>query len=133
MAWNLLQETCYQELRDTLYSTEDELKRFRQLVVNTVLATDIMDKELKAARNLRWEKAFSESAVEQIMAADTDDKNITRALSVNRKATIVIEHLIQASDVAHTMRTFGYIYFGTNGLFIVFVFCCFLCGHTRHS
>lgn len=54
------------------------------------MSTDIMDKDLKALRNSRWEKAFSQD--------DSSKEN------VNRKATIVIEHMIQASDVAHTMQ-----------------------------
>jgi 3'5'-cyclic nucleotide phosphodiesterase len=61
------------------------------------MATDIVDKELKALRNARWEKAFSETC-DDFLFNDTDRKR------VNRKATIVIEHLIQASDVAHTMQ-----------------------------
>lgn len=56
------------------------------------MATDIMDKDLKALRNNRWNKAFHQGGVHA-------DQNNT-----NRKATIVIEHLIQASDVAHTMQ-----------------------------
>ena len=52
-----------------------------------------MDKDLKDLRNKRWEKAFSN-------ATDSDSSEN----AVNRKATIVIEHLIQASDVAHTMQ-----------------------------
>ena len=67
--------------------------RFRQLLVNTVLATDIFDKELSAARKERWAKAFS---------AEGESSN--KQADINRKATIVIEHLIQASDVAHTMQ-----------------------------
>ena len=49
-------------------------------------------------RNARWDKAFakSESPAPQ---QGPDDSTM-----VNRKATIVIEHLIQASDVAHTMQ-----------------------------
>ena len=54
-----------------------------------------MDKELKTLRNGRWEKAFSESAT-GVKENQLD--------ATNRKATIVIEHLIQASDVAHTMQ-----------------------------
>ena len=57
------------------------------------MATDIMDKDLKALRNGRWERAFSEKVV------DHNERE-----NINRKATIVIEHLIQASDVAHTMQ-----------------------------
>merc|ERR1719343_1070917 len=54
-----------------------------------------MDKDLKAARNKRWEKAFSLHA--SLQDAGMQDQ-------INRKATIVIEHIIQASDVAHTMQ-----------------------------
>jgi hypothetical protein len=53
-----------------------------------------MDAEMKQLRNARWDRAFQESA-------DADESHDD---AVNRKATIVIEHLIQASDVAHTMQ-----------------------------
>ena len=59
------------------------------------MSTDIVDKELKELRNGRWDKAFkkvSESASEDAKAAN------------DRKATIVIEHIIQASDISHTMQ-----------------------------
>ena len=56
------------------------------------MATDIFDKELTTLRKNRWEKAF------RVPDADASHKDI------NRKATIVIEHLIQASDVSHTMQ-----------------------------
>jgi hypothetical protein len=73
------------------FEVEEELRRFRQLVVNTVMATDIVDKELQALRKTRWETAFSKTKMPD-------------ELDMNRKATIVIEHLIQASDVSHTMQ-----------------------------
>mmetsp|Transcript_15174 Transcript_15174/g.37208 ORF Transcript_15174/g.37208 Transcript_15174/m.37208 type:complete len:298 (-) Transcript_15174:63-956(-) len=93
LAWEMLMTDEYNDLRACIYHTEEEQKRFRQLVVNTVLATDIADKELQALRKARWETAFSHSA--------TDAHDIE---SEDRKATIVIEHLIQASDVSHTMQ-----------------------------
>jgi hypothetical protein len=93
LAWAVFMRSEFSQLRDAVCSTADEVKRFRQLVVNSVMATDIMDKDLKALRNLRWEKAFAEELLE-------DNPRV----KVNRKATIVIEHLIQASDVAHTMQ-----------------------------
>ena len=95
LAWALFLEPQYSELRGAICPTEKELNRLRQLVVNTVLATDIMDKELKKLRNQRWDKAFS---------SDMMDANETNQNKVNRKATIVLEHLIQASDVCHTMQ-----------------------------
>lgn len=96
LSWSLLMEDEFQNLRRAIYDTEEEFQRFRQLVLNVVLATDIMDKDLKALRNDRWEKAFSEKAVPN---QDNEGKR-----GVDRKATIVMEHLIQASDVAHTMQ-----------------------------
>jgi 3'5'-cyclic nucleotide phosphodiesterase len=93
LAWNLLMQDQYRELRATIYQTDFALVRFRQLVVNAVMATDIADKELKVLRNMRWNRAFS-----------TIDEDMDKQDTMNRKATIVIEHLIQASDVAHTMQ-----------------------------
>ncbi|KAL3937629.1 MAG: hypothetical protein SGBAC_007303 [Bacillariaceae sp.] len=93
LAWQMLMGDEYSDLRACIYQTEEDLRRFRQLVVNTVLATDICDKELQTLRKNRWETAFSETPVDE-----------TELMQVDRKATIVIEHLIQASDVSHTMQ-----------------------------
>lgn len=60
--------------------------------VSAVIATDIFDKELSTLRKNRWTKAFA------VVKSDRTAKDI------HRMATIVIEHLIQASDVAHTMQ-----------------------------
>jgi len=92
IAWNLLMEPTYDELRAFLFATPDELNRFRQLLVNFVMATDIFDPDLKSLRDQRWQDAFSESA-------RSEDAN-----ALKRKATIVLEHAIQASDVSHTMQ-----------------------------
>ena len=51
-----------------------------------------MDKQLNDLRRRRWERAFSEHS------KDESQKDI------NLRATIVIEHIIQASDVSHTMQ-----------------------------
>jgi hypothetical protein len=97
LAWNLFMDKQFTELRLTICATQEELARFRQLVINSVMATDLGDKELKALRNLRWEKAFSVNEDEVSVVSGYYD-------AVNRKATIVIEHLIQAADVSHTMQ-----------------------------
>jgi hypothetical protein len=89
-------DSNFDDLRAAIYSTEDERKRFRQLVVNSVMAIDIMDKDLKTLRNNRWEKAFSSDNARGLEESKED--------VVDRKATIVIEHLIQASDISHTMQ-----------------------------
>jgi hypothetical protein len=95
LAWERLMDSDYRELRNCLCPNQSDLKRFRNFVVNTVMATDIADKELSAKRKHRWSQCFDEQWPDNPTSAD-----------VNRKATIVIEHLIQASDVAHTMQHF---------------------------
>ena len=59
------------------------------------MSTDIVDKELKALRNGRWDKAFKRGT--NVAEGNPRDEG-------NRKATIVIEHIIQASDICHTMQ-----------------------------
>lgn len=93
IAWKILMKSQFASLRGYICPTDDDMCRFRQLVVNSVMATDIADKDMKALRNARWAKAFSDQ-----VTGESERTNI------NRKATIVIEHLIQASDVAHTMQ-----------------------------
>jgi hypothetical protein len=87
IAWEILMADDFKELRATIFGTRTELLRFRQVIVNVVLATDIFDKELNDLRKKRWDLAFGK------------DQNNT-----DLRATIVIEHLIQASDVSHTMQ-----------------------------
>ena len=120
----------YSHLQRAIYRTEGELKRFRQLVVNIVLATDIFDKDMKAIRELRWEKAFvDEKQADLVKASSSDGLDDSTELSLSTsvpskntakftssstslqhkndlKATIVMEHLIQSSDVAHMMQHF---------------------------
>eukprot|EP00980_Cylindrotheca_fusiformis_P008039 scaffold1710_cov120-Cylindrotheca_fusiformis.AAC.5 len=100
LAWDMLMQVEYEDLRACIYQTKEDLHRFRQLVVNTVMATDIVDKELQALRKARWETAFSEGGLVNL-SGKTEESETDQE---NRKATIVIEYLIQASDVAHTMQ-----------------------------
>lgn len=93
LAWGLLCDENYEDLRNTLCTTEGEWRRFRQLVVNSVMATDVMDRDLRLQRDARWAKAFSATASNESQKEMND-----------RRATIVIEHIIQASDVSHTMQ-----------------------------
>lgn len=92
IAWEMLMADDMRELRECIYSDTEELYRFRQTFTKVVLATDIFDKELNDLRQQRWIMAFSE-------APSTNKQE-----EINVKATIVIEHLIQASDVSHTMQ-----------------------------
>jgi hypothetical protein len=107
MAWNLLMQDEYKDFRYCICSTTtEELKHFRQLVVQMVMATDVLDKELGVLRRGgRWTNAFDRTDEDDTAAAAADPDSIEKSTEQrNRKATIVIEHLIQASDVSHTMQ-----------------------------
>jgi len=97
IGWGLLMEPTYSNLRRHIYTTVAEYKCFRQIVVNCIMATDICDKDLIKARNKRWDLAFSSD-----LSLRSDDDHGRR--TSYRKATVVIEHLIQLSDVSHTMQ-----------------------------
>jgi hypothetical protein len=116
LAWDLLMNDNFTDSRKLIYSTPDEASRFRQLVVNIVLATDIMDTDLKALRNSRWERAFSSTVIDANMSD-----------SINHKATIVLEHLIQASDVSHTMQHW-HVYRQWNGRLFHELYRAYKCG-----
>ncbi len=92
--WELFMSERYHALRNTICPNPHELQHFRQLVVNCVMSTDVFDTDLKQLRDRRWKMAFGN-------CIPTSDS--TRE-AINRKATIVIELLIQVSDVAHTMQ-----------------------------
>lgn len=94
VAWDILMQEQFVDLQRCIFSNDDDRHRFRQLVVNSVMATDIMDRDLQDLRTRRWAKAFQ--TVKSSSSTTEED--------INRKATIVIEHIIQASDVAHTMQ-----------------------------
>ena len=94
-AWERLMEPDFDLLRSCIYTNKQEFQRFRKLVVNTVLATDIFDKDFGELRRNRWQRCFHKDLA-PVAAPHPDD--------IHRKATIVIEHIIQASDVAHTMQ-----------------------------
>jgi hypothetical protein len=95
----------YRDLRHTIYNTDQELIRFRKLIVNIIMATDICDKDLKQWRNSRWEKAFAEEKTEHKEGDDDHEK-------VDLKATVSVEHLIQAADVSHTMQPWNVYRYG---------------------
>ena len=121
VAWGLLMDPCYTELRRTIYNNDSELKRFRLLVVNSIMATDIFDKELAALRRTRWENAFF---------GEHQDEDAQ--ISQNRKATIVIEHIIQASDVAHTMQHW-HVYSKWNENLFLEMFTAYCDGRSKNN
>ncbi|KAG7365344.1 adenylate/guanylate cyclase [Nitzschia inconspicua] len=96
ISWQLLMGDEFNALRRAIFPRKVDMCRFRQIAANIVLATDIFDKEMGEMRRDRWEKGFGKN-VSKICVGD-DDK------IQNIRATIVLEHIIQASDVSHTMQ-----------------------------
>merc|ERR1711939_1120020 len=85
----------------------------RQLIVQMVMATDVMDKEIGKLRKERWNKAFNID----ISRSEHNEGNDSAEIIRDRKATIVLEHLIQASDVSHTMQHWHVFYKWNEKLF----------------
>lgn len=96
MAFDILMKPEFYDLRRIIYRSEEEMRRFRRLVVQIVVATDIGDKGLKEDRNARYDKAFNSDQVLEGTVTDV----------ANLKATVSIELLLQASDILHTMQPF---------------------------
>jgi len=92
LAWEYLLNPTYKDLQRCIFANASEMARFRQVVVNVVMATDIFDPDMKAIRDSRWDKAFHNDSPLSVR----DEQNL--------KATIVIEYIMQASDVSHTMQ-----------------------------
>lgn len=91
LAWNTLMDSQFQKLRNTICVDQGEFSRFRQMVVNIVLATDLMDASLAAARKDRWDKAFGYDEDDRVPVEEPEK------VTIHRKATVVLEHLMQAS------------------------------------
>jgi 3'5'-cyclic nucleotide phosphodiesterase len=100
IAWELLLLPKFKNLRACIYQTKDEYHRFRHLVANSVIATDIFDKELKVLRQTRWDRAFGQANA----VTGKEQKEV-----IDTKATVVIEHVIQASDVSHCMQVSKFV------------------------
>jgi 3'5'-cyclic nucleotide phosphodiesterase len=95
IAWDLLMESDFDKLRAVLMPTEVEIQRFRQVVVNCVIATDLFDSDLEDFREKRWSTAFESEA---------NENNGENNDNTNRQIAIIMEQIIQASDVSHTMQ-----------------------------
>lgn len=92
LMWDLLMDDTYVDLRAAIYRTEEEKQLFRQILVNCVLATDLFDQLLEQRFRSRWKLGFSK------------DSSGGQASSRNLQATLIMETMVQAADIAHTMQ-----------------------------
>jgi hypothetical protein len=92
VAWTVMMLPQFTDLRVCICGNVDEMKRFRQLLVNSFLATDVIDDELVAMRKARWERAF------------VDGRKDNSVENRNRRATLVLELMMQSSDIFYATQ-----------------------------
>ncbi|KAL3936731.1 MAG: hypothetical protein SGARI_002432, partial [Bacillariaceae sp.] len=95
IGWWLLMTSEYEDLRSAIYTDTCEMRRFRQSLVNCVIATDILDRNMKDHRDYGWNKAF----VRKTTFLDVEEKR-------DLQATIMMEFLMQAADSGHCLQSF---------------------------
>jgi hypothetical protein len=90
-------------MRSLIFADGDEMRRSKELLVDTALATDISGKKRSAMRKLRWQRAFRpwRSPYQGLEEGGRDPVDACRrGLGV----AVVLEQIVQASDVAHTIQ-----------------------------
>ena len=83
----------YRDLRRTIYTNEEDLRRFRGLLVHTVLVTDIVNKDLQTQRKERWNRVFGSSSPEE--AAPMPNMLQTMEDMKSERRTALLELVIQ--------------------------------------
>mmetsp|Transcript_18910 Transcript_18910/g.31277 ORF Transcript_18910/g.31277 Transcript_18910/m.31277 type:complete len:811 (+) Transcript_18910:114-2546(+) len=61
VAFSVLMQKEYEDLREVVFENKDEYRRFRKTVINLVLATDIASPERTQLVKSKWKEAFGET------------------------------------------------------------------------
>ena len=85
-------DDSYADLRAAIYRTDEEKKLFRQILVNCIMSTDLFDQKLKGRFESRWKVGFPDGPPQEQVS------------SRNLQATLIVETMVQAADIAHTMQ-----------------------------
>lgn len=120
VAFSILAEPCFEELRGAIYG--DECDKFRDLVIDLVLCTDISCPERIALQKSKWNIAFpstqraksdsilyknhaglkkSSKKHERSGSATNHSSFNPSEPQIKLKAQVVLEQLMQIADVAH--------------------------------
>lgn len=104
LAWDLLSQESFHDLQACIFPCRKDYIRFRKMVINIVMSTDIADATLREFRELKWEKAFGSNkrSMHQTMEDRVEHSKEVR----NRKATVMMDLIMMASDISHTMQPF---------------------------
>lgn len=101
VAWDLLLLPHFAHLRAAIYQSKKEYTRFRYLVVNGVMGTDIFDKQLKQLRDSRWETAFHTTQQESAYMKESMDRKATSKYKTNVSSKVHIFNQPQAHSSFH--------------------------------
>lgn len=130
VAFSVLSESCFNELRRAIYSTQEECDQFRDLVIDLILCTDISSPERMALGKSKWNIAFPKDSLsvpgsmhrrhsdpipKNNSSKDLKDKSMSSSANkpssagfsashTKLKARVVMEQLMQIADVAHLMQ-----------------------------
>ena len=95
LAWKTLMKPRYEKLRSCIYEDNVERKRFRSILVNAVMATDISNREVLQMRTEKWTRVFPLSHDETLRESKG---------RMHERATALLETIIQVANVSHTMQ-----------------------------
>ena len=92
ISWWLLLTAEFDDLRSAIFSETSEKRRFRQVLVNSVIATDILDSKMVQHRDSNWNRAFVEKGkANRRTFMDADEKR-------NLQVTSIVECIMQVAD-----------------------------------
>lgn len=103
VAWNMLMEPEFSNLRACIWSNDLEKHRFKQLLIHMIIATDIADRVRMQKEKKRWNIAFCDIESWEKEWREKDGDELAN-LDVSFRATAVLEQLMLASDISHTMQ-----------------------------
>jgi len=123
IAFTKLYEDRFAELRSAIAPDVNQRRRFRSLVIQMVMSTDIASPERIALTHSRWKEAFEADRSKFPRSVNKPVRNIRfgikRALNLSGetidlfsdnelelKSSAVIEQLIEAADIAHLMQSY---------------------------
>jgi class 3 adenylate cyclase len=102
-AWDLFMDPGYKDLRSMMFRKSTDIMEFRRLFVNSVIATDLEDAELKASQEARWRELFEDRLVvdgDSLPDSSTPESRYKTEFNHNRRAALIIEMIIQVSVIS---------------------------------
>lgn len=100
ISWWLLMTADFDDLRSAIYSNSMEKRRFRQVIVNSVIATDVLDSKMKQHRDNNWNKVFAKKAKSnRLNYMEANEKR-------NIQVTSIIECVAQVADLSYRGQSY---------------------------